>query len=228
MLVEVRLSHPKEVASFLQGGQVGGLVCGVLDHEQDVHYGLGGQPGHRGGADVLDGERCPPERRPYPRLLLAEPLGPNGVVVRDDDGLRLDRPYDDLSEPLLNGIVWHGVLQASLLAEVHCAKLAPATARRNKLHQVPDRAGYCLVAYARLLADTSPVGCLLEGRHVVLARFPIGIAILAPSKVLALRAVVEVLGLDLALLEEEDGKVIVPPLTRVRTRGLLTSQSSTS
>ena len=55
----------------------------------------------------------------------------------------------------------------------------------------------------------------------MLARFPIGIAILAPSKVLALRAVVEVLGLDLALLEEEDGEVIVPPLTRVRTRRLL-------
>src|ERR671910_1088178 len=125
MLVEVRLSHPKEVASFLQGGQVGGLICGVLDHEQDVHYWLGGQPGHRGGADVLDGERCPPKRSPYPRLLLAESLGPSRVVVRDDDGLRLDLPYDDLSEPLLDGIVCHGVLQASLLPEVHCAKLAP-------------------------------------------------------------------------------------------------------
>ena len=55
----------------------------------------------------------------------------------------------------------------------------------------------------------------------MLARFPIGIAILAPSKVLALRAVVEVLGLDLALLEEEDGKVIVPPLTRTHPRRLL-------
>ena len=47
----------------------------------------------------------------------------------------------------------------------------------------------------------------------MLARFPIGIAILAPSKVLALRAVVEVLGLDLALLEEEDGKVNAAPST---------------
>src|SRR5215203_3396834 len=144
MLVEVRLSHPKHVAGLLQGGQVGGLVCGVLDHEQDVHYGLGGQPGHRGGADVLDGERCPPKRSPYPRLLLAESLGPSRVVVREDDGLRLDLPYDELSEPLLDGIVWHGVLQASLLAEVHCAKLALAAARRNKLHQVADRADYSL------------------------------------------------------------------------------------
>ena len=71
-----------------------------------------------------------------------------------------------------------------------------------------------LVACAPLLAYPSSVGCLLEGRHVVLARFSISIAILAPSKVLALRAVVEVLGLDPALLEEEDGKVIVPLSTR--------------
>src|SRR5215208_5994182 len=154
MLVEVRLSHPKDVAGLLQGGQVGGLVCGVLDHEQDVHYGLGGHPRHRGGADVLDGERCPPERRPYPRLLLAEALGPDGIVVRDDDGLRLDLPYDDLSEPLLDGIVWHGVLQASLLAEVHRAKLAPAGARRNKLLQVADGADYCLVACAPLICTS--------------------------------------------------------------------------
>jgi hypothetical protein len=39
----------------------------------------------------------------------------------------------------------------------------------------------------------------------VLARFPIGIAILASSKVLALRAVVEVSTSHLTLLWEEDG-----------------------
>jgi hypothetical protein len=51
---------------------------------------------------------------------------------------------------------------------------------------------------------------------------------LAPSKILALRAVVEVLGLDLALLEEEDGEPLVPSLARARvTRvGLLTLESS--
>jgi hypothetical protein len=50
----------------------------------------------------------------------------------------------------------------------------------------------------------------------VLARFPIGIGILAPSKVLALRAVVEVCTLRWALLEEENGEVLVPPHTRAR------------
>src|SRR5688500_4663852 len=44
----------------------------------------------------------------------------------------------------------------------------------------------------------------------------IGIVILPPSKVLALRAVVEVCTSKLALLEEEDGKVIAAPSTRVR------------
>jgi hypothetical protein len=46
----------------------------------------------------------------------------------------------------------------------------------------------------------------------------IGIAILPPSEVRALRAVVEVLGLDPALLEEEDGKVIVPLSTRAHAK----------
>jgi hypothetical protein len=44
----------------------------------------------------------------------------------------------------------------------------------------------------------------------------IGIVILFPSKVLALRAVVEVCTSKLALLEEEDSKVIAAPSTRVR------------
>jgi hypothetical protein len=48
---------------------------------------------------------------------------------------------------------------------------------------------YLFAECAPLLAYPSSVGCLLEGTHFVLARFPIGIGILAPSKVLALRAV---------------------------------------
>jgi hypothetical protein len=65
--------------------------------------------------------------------------------------------------------------------------------------------GNYLIVYAPLLAYPSSVGCLLGGRHFVLARFPIGIGILASSKVLALRAVVEVSTSHLTLLEEEDG-----------------------
>ena len=43
---------------------------------------------------------------------------------------------------------------------------------------------------------------------------------LAPSGIRAPRAVVEVSTSMATLLEEEDAEVIVPPLTRVRTRGL--------
>jgi hypothetical protein len=64
---------------------------------------------------------------------------------------------------------------------------------------------YLFADCAPLLADPSTVGCLLEGRHFVLARFPIGIGILAPSKIRAPRAVVEVSTLHYTLLEEEDG-----------------------
>ena len=49
-----------------------------------------------------------------------------------------------------------------------------------------------LVECTTPLAYPSSVGCLLEGRHFVLARFPIGIGLLSPSNVLALCADVEV------------------------------------
>ena len=42
--------------------------------------------------------------------------------------------------------------------------------------------------------------------------------LLRTSEVLAPRAVVEVLGLDLALLDEEDGEVIVPPSTHAHAK----------
>src|SRR5215207_8386254 len=45
--------------------------------------------------------------------------------------------------------------------------------------------GYYFIGCAHLFAAPSSVGCLLGGRHFVLSRFPIGIAILASSKVLA-------------------------------------------
>src|SRR5215217_1124781 len=87
---------------------------------------------------------------------------------------------------------------------------------------------HCIVACAPIFAATSSVGCVLGGMHLLWARFPIGIGILASSKVLALRAVVEVSTSHQTLLEEEDGYSRVPPLTRAHARRLLTSQSSTS
>src|SRR5829696_7694197 len=82
VLVESRLAHTQDVASSLYGGHVEPLVTGVFDHEQNVQYGLRGEPGHRGGADVLDRKRRRPKGRPDPRLFVAEALGPGGVVVR--------------------------------------------------------------------------------------------------------------------------------------------------
>jgi hypothetical protein len=45
---------------------------------------------------MLDRERRLPERRADPHLLLAEALGPGGVVVFDDS-LRLDLSDEDFS-----------------------------------------------------------------------------------------------------------------------------------
>jgi hypothetical protein len=50
----------------------------------------------RSGVDMLDRERRLPERRVDPHLLLAEALGPGGVVD-PDDSLRLDLSDEDFS-----------------------------------------------------------------------------------------------------------------------------------
>src|SRR5215210_7409637 len=89
--------HAQDVARLLQGRQIGSLLAGVFDHEEDVHYGLGGESWYGGGSDMLDRERRLPQSRPNLHLLPVEAPGPGGIVVRDDDGLRFDLPDNDLS-----------------------------------------------------------------------------------------------------------------------------------
>jgi hypothetical protein len=70
VFVEIGFAHAQDVARLLQGGQVRGLIARVLDHEQDLNYGLGGQPWHRGGPDMLDRKRRVAKGRSDPSFLL--------------------------------------------------------------------------------------------------------------------------------------------------------------
>lgn len=89
---------------------------------------------------MLDRDRCTAERPPYPRLFQPETSRLGRILVRDHDRLRLDLPYDDLSQPLFDGFFRHADLRKPLLQDVRSVWLACSIAERKKLHHETDRA----------------------------------------------------------------------------------------
>jgi hypothetical protein len=58
VLVPLWLPDSQHESRRLKGWNIGGLVCGVGNHEQDVDDGLGREPRHRRRSNVLDAERA--------------------------------------------------------------------------------------------------------------------------------------------------------------------------
>ncbi len=74
--VHPRLGQPVDQAQRLESRDVRRLADGVGHGQIDVDDRLGGQPGHRGGADVLDGEQT---ARRGPQRFLGVPVAPPSV-----------------------------------------------------------------------------------------------------------------------------------------------------
>src|SRR6266511_3144748 len=111
VLEPVRLPDPQHVAGRLQRGQVRRLGGGVRHRQHDVDARLGGQPGYRRGAGVLDQQRRRAERAADTLLLPGEQGGPSGVVPD-----QLDRCVGrrQLADHVPAQLVVAGELQATL------------------------------------------------------------------------------------------------------------------
>jgi hypothetical protein len=85
VLVPIRLPHPQDVPGRFQLGEVGWLIRGIRDHDENVYDGFGGQSGDGGRSDVLDSQGGAAKRvgdGPGVSLKLLRPIR---VVVDDLD-----------------------------------------------------------------------------------------------------------------------------------------------
>ena len=86
-------AHVSE-AGALQVGDVRPFVAGVGDGQVDIDDRLGGQAGHRSGADVIERQHPVAERSPDPFGDRVVDGRPGRVVLGDHHRLRLGRPVD--------------------------------------------------------------------------------------------------------------------------------------
>lgn len=85
VLVPFRFAHAQNVAGGFQLRQVGRLICGVRDDDQDVDDGLGGEAGNGRGSDVLDLQRCVAERTRDHTGVRCKFSRPVWIVVENSD-----------------------------------------------------------------------------------------------------------------------------------------------
>lgn len=79
------LADPQPVPGPFQSGQIRRLVGRVRHDQQDVDDWLGGEPRHRGRADVLDAQGRLAQGGLDPAGLESEQPGPAGVVLGEAD-----------------------------------------------------------------------------------------------------------------------------------------------
>jgi len=100
VFVKAGLAHAEHVAYCFQSPEIRAFVGGVVDDEQDVDDGLGGEPRHGRGADVFDQQLVTAERLMDLLRLAGEAARPAGVMVDHLDVGTLDLADQDLGEVL--------------------------------------------------------------------------------------------------------------------------------